>query len=159
MKRYGPLIADGGVLVVGDPGRHHLRLTPDAIVVRTGETGDGIFTWDELERVVFTVPTTRFRLPGLVSTIALSVVTVLTADSLDLDPEDGSVDLVLSERTVTVALSRHHIGGYWAPTVTGAHRLIAQLIRAPEQRPLLAHPESLIDVAAKLARSVADADG
>ena len=44
------------------------------------------------------------------------------------------------------------VGGYWAPTVTGAHRLIAHLIAHPEQRALLAHPAPLIDVAAQLAR-------
>lgn len=34
MKRYGPLIVVSDALAVGDPGRHHLRFTPDAVIVR-----------------------------------------------------------------------------------------------------------------------------
>lgn len=157
MKRYGPLIAVPGALAVGDPGRHHLRLTPEAAIVRAGEEEAGIFLWDDIERVVMDVPTTKFRLPGLVSTLALSVVTVLTADTLDLDPDDGGVELVIAGETVRRPLSRHHVGGYWAPTVRGAHALLAHLIGTPEQRALLSRPESVIDVAAKLARAEHDA--
>ncbi|WP_460795663.1 hypothetical protein [Microbacterium sp. GXF0217] len=159
MKRYGPLIAVEGTLAVGDPGRHHVRLTPDAVVIRNGGTGRGLFSWDDVERVTLNVPTTRFRLPGLVSTVAIGALTVVTADMIDLDPDDGSLEIVANGTTETRPLSRHHVGGYWAPTVTGTHRLLAHLIESPSQRTLLAHPESLIDVAAKLARSVADADG
>lgn len=159
MKRYGPLIAVDGALAVGDPGRHHLRLTPDAVIIRDGVEGRGVLSWDDLERVTLTVPTTRFRLPGLVSTVAIGALTVVTADMIDFDPDDGSVELVVDGTTKTMPLSRHHVGGYWAPTVDGAHRLLAHLIRNPAQRTLLAHPESVIDVAAKLARSSADAGG
>jgi hypothetical protein len=44
------------------------------------------------------------------------------------------------------------VGGYWEPTVTGAHRLLAHLTAHPDQRALLVHPEPLIDIAAHLAR-------
>lgn len=157
MRRYGPLIAVPGALAVGDPGRHHLRLTPEAVIVRAGEEETGIFVWDDVEHVAIDVPTTRFRLPGLLSTVVLSVVTVLTADTLDLDPDDDGVELVVAGESVRRPLSRHHVGGYWAPTVRGAHALLAHLIRTPEQRALLARPESVVDVAAKLARAERDA--
>ncbi|WP_243225462.1 hypothetical protein [Microbacterium sp. CIAB417] len=159
MKRYGPLIAVSGVLVIGDPGRHHLRLTPDAVILRDGTQGRGVHAWDHVERVTLDVPTTRFRLPGLVSTLVLGAVTVVTADMLDVDPDDGAAELLVDGESTRVPLSRHHVGGYWAPTVDGAHRLLDHLIRTPAQRSLLARPESVIDVAAKLARSGADVGG
>jgi hypothetical protein len=159
MKRYGPLIAVPGAVAIGDPGRHHLRLTPDAVIVRDGADGRGVLAWDDVERVTLDVPTTRFRLPGLAGTVVIGALTVVTADMIDFDPDDGAIEVVVDGVSTILPLSRHHVGGYWAPTVTGAHRLLAHLIRTPEQRSLLAHPEAVIDVAAKLARSVADADG
>ncbi|MFB7250574.1 hypothetical protein [Microbacterium sp. NPDC056234] len=159
MRRYGPLIAVPGALAIGDPGRHHLRLTPDAVIIRDGSEGRGVLAWDAIERVTLDVPTTRFRLPGLVSTVVIGAVTVVTADMLDLDPDDGSVELIVDGESTTTPLSRHHVGGYWAPTVDGAHRLLTHLIRTPAQRALLEHPEPLIDIAAKLARSGADVGG
>jgi len=36
VKRYGPLLAAADALVIGDPGREHLRLTPDAVTHRNG---------------------------------------------------------------------------------------------------------------------------
>ena len=41
MKRYGPLIAVPGAVAIGDPGRYHLRLTPDAVILRDGAEGGG----------------------------------------------------------------------------------------------------------------------
>ena len=159
MKRYGPLIAVPGALAIGDPGRHHLRLTPDAVIRRDGSEGRDVYAWDEVKQVTLDVPTTRFRLPGLVSTAVLGAVTVVTAEMLDLDPDDGAVELLVDGTSMRVPSSRHHVGGYWAPTVEGAHRLLEHLIRTPVQRSLLAHPESVIDIAAKLARSGANARG
>lgn len=159
MKRYGPLIAVDGALVVGDPGRHHLRLTPDAVALRDGQDDVESYTWAEIDGVTLYVPTTRFRLPGLASTVALSVVAALVPGTLDIDPDDAAVELVVAGESVTLPLSRHHVGGYWAPTVEGAHRLIGDLIRTPEQRALLTQPEHLVDLAAKLARSIPEHDG
>lgn len=155
MKRYGPLIVVPGALAVGDPGRHHLRLTPEAVLFRDGAENRGIVAWDQVERVLLDVPVTRFRLPGLVSTIVIGVLTFLALSDLGMDPEDGTVDVQIDGESTTVPLSRHHVGGYWAPTVDGAHRLLQHLIDHPEQRSLLARPEPLIDVAARLARSAA----
>lgn len=64
MKRYGPLIAVPGALAIGDPGRHHLRLTPDAVLFRQGTENTGVVAWAQVERILLDVPTTRFRLPG-----------------------------------------------------------------------------------------------
>lgn len=152
MKRYGPLIVVPDALAVGDPGRHHLRLTPDAVIIREGTENRGIVPWDGLEEIALDVPTTRFRLPGLVSTVILGALTAAVLDDLGAEPEDGSVSLRIDGEERVLPLSRHHVGGYWAPTVEGAQRLIAQLIAHPEQRTLLAHPESLVDLAARLAR-------
>lgn len=152
MKRYGPLIAVADALAVGDPGRNHLRLTPDAVILREGTGNRGILSWDGIEAIVLDVPTTRFRLPGLVSTVVLGALTAVVLADLDADPDDGAVTLTVDGESTTVPLSRHHVGGYWAPTVDGAHRLLRHLIANPEQRALLAHPEPLIDIAAHLAR-------
>lgn len=153
MKRYGPLIAVPGALAVGDPGRHHLRLTPDAVLFRQGAENVGIVAWAQVERILLDVPTTRFRLPGLVSTILLGALTFVTVSDIDADPDDGSISIVVDGEQRTSPLSRHHVGGYWAPTVDGAHRLLQHLIDHPDQRKLLAKPEALVDVAAALARA------
>lgn len=155
MRRYGPLIAVPGALAVGDPGRHHLRLTPEAVILREGVESRGILSWADVENIALDVPTTRFRLPGLVGTIVLGALTAIALSDIGVDPDDGAVTLTLDGEATTVPLSRHHVGGYWAPTVDGAHRLLAHRIENPAQRPLLAHPEPLIDIAAQLARESA----
>lgn len=152
MKRYGPLIVVPDALAVGDPGRNHLRLTPDAVILREGVDNRGIVPWSSVESILLDVPTTRFRLPGLVGTIVLGALTAVALSDLGVDPDDGAVTLTVDGESTTVPLSRHHVGGYWEPTVMGAHRLLAHLIETPEQRALLAHPEPLIDIAAQLAR-------
>ena len=155
MKRYGPLIAVSEALAVGDPGRNHLRLTRDAVLLREGAESRGILSWASVDGIALDVPTTRFRLPGLVGTVVLGALTAVALSDLGIDPDDGSVTLTVDGEPLTVPLSRHHVGGYWAPTVAGAHSLLAHLIENPEQRALLAHPEQLIDVAAQLARGAA----
>ena len=152
MKRYGPLIAVPDALAVGDPGRNHLRLTPDAVILRDGVDSRGIVPWSRVERIELDVPTTRFRLPGLVGTIVLGALTAVALSDLGVDPDDGALTLTVDGEDQVMPLSRHHVGGYWAPTVDGAHNLLAHLIANPEQRALLAHPEPLIDIAAQLAR-------
>ncbi|KNY07115.1 hypothetical protein [Microbacterium sp. GCS4] len=152
MRRYGPLLAVPGALAVGDPGRHHLRLTPDAVVVREGIENRGIIPWDRVERIRLDVPTTRFRLPGLVGTIVLGAASALAQTDIGADPEDGTLTITVDGDPQTSPLSRHHVGGYWTPTVDGAHRLLDHLVASPEQRVLLAHPESLVSVSATLAR-------
>lgn len=152
MKRYGPLIVVPEALAVGDPGRNHLRLTPDAVIIREGADSTGIVPWTDVQSIVLDVPTTTFRLPGLVGTVLLGALTAALLSDPGVDPDDGSVTLTVDGESRIVPLSRHHVGGYWAPTVAGAHRLIAHLIAHPEQRALLAHPEPLIEVAAQLAR-------
>ncbi|MDQ0645691.1 hypothetical protein [Microbacterium murale] len=152
MKRYGPLLAVPDSLAIGDPGRHHLRLTPDAVIIREGVENRGILSWESLERITLDVPTTRFRLPGLLGTIVLGALSAALMSDLGIDPEDGTMEIRAGGEPIRSPLSRHHVGGYWAPTVLGAHRLLHYLIASPEHRTLLAHPESLIDVAAKLAR-------
>ncbi|PRB65111.1 hypothetical protein ACCO44_13275 [Microbacterium maritypicum] len=152
MKRYGPLIVVPNALALGDPGRHHLRLTPQAVIIRRGAEGQGIVPWDRVEGIALDVPTTRFRLPGFFGTVLLGALTAAMLSDPGIEPDDGAVTLTVDGESTTLPLSRHHVGGYWQPTVAGAHRLIAHLIAHPEQRALLAHPEPLIDVAAQLAR-------
>lgn len=155
MRRYGPLLAVPGALAVGDPGRHHLRLTPDAVLVRAGAENRGIILWDRVDRIRLDVPTTRFRLPGLGSTVILGALSAIALSDLGVDPDDGSLTITVDGEAQTSPVSRHHVGGYWTPTVDGAHRLLDHLVSAPDQRALLAQPEALVDVAAKLARSAA----
>lgn len=131
MKRYGPLIAVPDALAVGDPGRNHLRLTPDAVILREGVDNRGIVPWSSVESILLDLPTTRFRLPGLVGTIVLGALTAVALSDLGVDPDDGAVTLTVDGESTTVPLSRHHVGGYWEPTVMGAHRLLAHLIENP----------------------------
>lgn len=151
MKRYGPLIVVPNALAVGDPGRHHLRLTPEAVIIREGTENRGILPWESVEKITLDVPTTRFRLPGLVSTILLGALAASMLADPGVDPDEAAVTVIVDGEARTLPLSRHHVGGYWAPTIAGAHRLLAFLIATPEQRALLAHPDQLIDIAARLA--------
>lgn len=152
MKRYGPLIVADGQLVVGDPGRSHLRLFPDVVVHRHGAGAGMVFAWEQLTSMRIDVPTTRFRYPGLASTIGLGLLAAAAQEDVGIGPDDGSVELVVGGEQRRLDLGRHHVGGYWRPTVVGAQRLLDEVIRHPEQRALLARPHALIDLAAKLAR-------
>jgi hypothetical protein len=152
MKRYGPLIVADGVLVVGDPGRGHLRLREDAVVHRHGAGAGVVFAWEHLSSVRLDVPTTGFRYPGLASTIGLGLLAAAAQEDVGIGPDDGSVEIIVNGESQRLDLGRHHVGGYWRPTVVGAQRLLDQLIAHPEQRRLLARPEVLVDLAAKLAR-------
>jgi hypothetical protein len=153
MKRYGPLLAVSDALALGDPGRHHLRLTPDGIIVREGAEYRDILLWDRVSGFRLDVPTTRFRLPGLVTTLGLGVLTLISVSDIGVDPDDGSVEITVDGEAMRLPLSRHHVGGYWERTIVGTHRLLDHLIAHPAQRALLTRPQSLVDVAAKLARS------
>lgn len=155
MRRYGPLMAGDDALIVGDPGRSHLRLTPDAVIVREGTENSGILSWASVEHISLDVPTTRFRLPGLLGTVLLGAMSAFTMSDLGIEPDDGSVHLITDGEKQALSLSRHHVGGYWAPTVTGANRLLAHLVADAGHRALLSRPESLVDLSARLARSTA----
>lgn len=152
MRRYGPLIVAEGALVVGDPGRGHLRLTEDVVVHRHGAGASRVFAWEHLSSVRLDVPTTGFRYPGLASTIGLGILAAAAQEDVGIGPDDGSVELIVRGEAQRLDLGRHHVGGYWRPTVVGAQLLLDQLIGHPEQRLLLARPEVLVDLAAKLAR-------
>lgn len=155
MRRYGPLMAMGDALVVGDPGRSHLRLTPEAVIIREGTESGGVLAWASVEHLSLDVPTTRFRLPGFLGTVLLGAWAVVTMADPGIEPDDGSAHLTADGETRMLPLSRHHVGGYWAPTVKGANRLLAHLIGNPGQRALLARPEALVQLAARLARASA----
>lgn len=152
MRRYGPLIVADGALVVGDPGRGHLRLTEEAVVHRHGAGAGVVFAWEHISSVQLDVPTTGFRYPGLASTIGLGILAAAAQEDVGIGPDDGSVELVVRGEAQRLDLGRHHVGGYWRPTVVGAQLLLDQLIGHPEQRPLLARPDVLVELAAKLAR-------
>ncbi|UPL15524.1 hypothetical protein [Microbacterium galbinum] len=152
MRRYGPLIVAEGALVVGDPGRGHLRLTEDVVAHRHGAGAGRVFAWEHLSSVRFDVPTTGFRYPGLASTIGLGILAAAAQEDVGIGPDDGSVELIVRGEAQRLDLGRHHVGGYWRPTVVGAQLLLDQLIGHPEQRLLLGRPEVLVDLAAKLAR-------
>lgn len=152
MRRYGPLLAAPDALVVGDPGREHLRLTSGGVAHRNGREHRESFAWEQLSMLHLDVPTTRFRYPGLVGTIGLGILSAAVQDDLGIDPDEGSVDIVIEGEPRRLALDRHHVGGYWEPTVTGAQRLLDQLLARADQRALLKQPGALVGLAAKLAR-------
>lgn len=155
MRRYGPLLAAADALVVGDPGREHLRLTPAGVNHRNGRDLREGFAWEQLSMLHLDVPTTRFRYPGLVGTIGLGILSAAIQDDLGIDPDEGSVDVVVDGEPRRLALDRHHVGGYWDRTVVGAQRLLDQLLTHPDQRLLLVQPDALVGLAAKLARQAA----
>lgn len=157
MKRYGPLIAVPEALAVGDPGRWHLRLTPEGVLHRNGADLSALYAWEQVSRMDLDLRTTRFRYPGLLGTIGLGILTAVAQDNLGIDPDDGAVDLVIDGEPLRLTVGRHHVGGYWERTVRGAQRMLDHLLRNPQQRSLFAHPEALVELAARMARQADDA--
>lgn len=144
MTRYGPLSNKAGVLAIGDTERRHVLLTPSEVVEHDGATEAASFRWDDVESVVLDLPDTRFRFPGALSTIGLGAVAALLLGDPGASPEDGEIHIVVEGHTHDLAVSRHHVGGYWDRIVTHMQELLDQFVSSRESRDLLARPEEVV---------------
>ena len=144
MTRYGPLSNKAGVLAIGDTERRHVVLTPTGVVEHEGATEAVSFRWAEVDSVVLDLPRTRLRFPGVFSTIGLGAVAALLLDDSGASPDDGEIHVVVDGHTHDLAVSRHHVGGYWDRIVTHTQELLDQFVSSRESRDLLARPEEVI---------------
>lgn len=119
-------------------------LTPNGVVEHDGATETASFSWDDVERVTLDLPRTRFRFPGAFSTIGLSAVAALLLNDPGASPEDGELRVVVSDHTHHLAISRHHVGGYWDRIVTHAQALLDQFVSSQDSRDFLARPGEVI---------------
>lgn len=152
MTRYGPLSSKAGVLAIGDTERRHVLLTPSGVAEHDGATQAASFSWDDVERVILDVPRTRFRFPGAFSTIGLGAVAALLLDDPGASPDDGEIHIVVDGHTHVLAVSRHHVGGYWDRIVTHTQELLDLLVSSQESRDLLARPEEVIKLVTEATR-------
>ncbi|GGE96991.1 hypothetical protein [Mycetocola zhadangensis] len=150
MSRFGPLEARGTTLVLGDAGGHHAELTASALVLREYREQPLSLEWFRVESVTLEVPETRFRLPGLVSTVALGVLGSLFGDwNIADDIQDGTLTVsVVGAEPMVMPITRHHVGGYWAKSVRAASALLARLVADPASRQLLHSPERVVKLLA-----------
>ena len=146
MSRFGPLEARGSSLVLGDAGGHHAELTASALVLREYQEAPVSIAWTRIEDVTLTLPETRFRLPGLATTVGLGVLGAIFHDwNIGSEIDDGELRVAIAgAEPVVVPLTRHHVGGYWAKSVRAASALLARLVVDPASRPLVSEPERLV---------------
>ncbi|AWB85238.1 hypothetical protein [Mycetocola zhujimingii] len=146
MTRFGPLEARGNTLVLGDAGGHHAELTASALVLREFQEEPVSIDWSRVEQVTLTVPETRFRLPGLATTVGLVVLGSMSGDmGVGTEIDDGTLRVsVAGADPVEMPITRHHVGGYWAKSVRAATALLNRLGTDPEARQLLTNPERVV---------------
>lgn len=150
MTRFGPLEARGNTLVLGDAGGHHAELTASALVLREYQEEPLTLDWSRIENVTLTVPETRFRLPGLVSTVGLALLGSVTGDmGVGGEIDDGTLRVaVAGADPIEMPITRHHVGGYWAKSVRASTALLNRLGTDPESRQLLHNPERVVKLLA-----------
>ena len=146
MSRFGPLEARGDSLVLGDAGGHHAELTASALVLREYQEQAVSLDWSRIDDVSLSVPETRFRLPGLATTIGLGILgTLLVSWDIGSDIEDGTLRVsIRGADPVVMPITRHHVGGYWTTSVRAASALLVRLVSDPASRPLLDDPERVV---------------
>lgn len=146
MSRFGPLEARGDSLVLGDAGGHHAELTASALVLREYQEQPVLLDWSRIDDLSLSVPETRFRLPGLATTIGLGILgTLLVSWDIGSDIEDGSLRVsIRGADPVVMPITRHHVGGYWTTSVRAASALLVRLVSDPASRPLLDDPERVV---------------
>ncbi|WP_309067231.1 hypothetical protein [Microbacterium sp.] len=151
VTRFGPLHAVSSGLVIGDPSRRHLRLSPDALRHCDDERVLETFDWASIERVRLDLPTTRFRWPGAAAALATSALVLLMQDDPGVRVDDRAATLTTASGERRVPLSQHHIGRYWRGAVARCEALLARLVETPAHRELLAQPEALVRAVARSA--------
>lgn len=152
MKRFGPLHSTVAGVVLGDPGRKHVLLTPAEFGYGDGGDVQQTFAWEEIEAVNVDMPTTRFRFPGVLAGIASAILVALIQENPNLGPDAGRVTIRTADTEAALPLDRHHFGGYWAPTMRATQRMLDQLVGEPASRNLLNHPDDLLGAVAAAAR-------
>ena len=150
MTRFGPLDVRGGTLVLGDDGGSHAALTPEAIILRPFEEAERRIEWAVIRSATVTLPQTRLRRPGLLTTVAIGTLAALLGDwGIGSDPREGELTLELRDgdgETVRTAVTCHHVGGYWVGSVRATSALLTRLVVSPESRGLLENPERVVAV-------------
>ncbi|WP_150307708.1 hypothetical protein [Planctomonas psychrotolerans] len=152
MKRFGPLELPANALVLGDSAGSHVELTPAALVLRRFEADARHIPWTDVTSATLRVAETRFRWPGLATTVVIGLLAGIAGDwGLGSDePDEGEITIALRDGSVlTAPLTRHHVGGYWVRTVRAASALLRRMVDDPASRSLLATPERLIDLLAR----------
>lgn len=142
--RYGPLHSTTGRLLIGDPTRRHLALTPDGIALHDGGRERERLPWPAIEQVRLHMPTTRWRYPGLVAGVGGALLALTFGDDPGVHVDDAELEIVAAGERRRLLLSRHHAGRYWTGTVSAAQALLDRFVADPAARPLLAHPDEVV---------------
>lgn len=139
-------IVDAG-LALGDPGREHLRLSTDGVVHRRVDTTTGRlevadrWTWDDIDDLQVTAPSSRTRRPGRWAFTAAAVLTAIGLET-DVTTSDVRVRIVLSDGGEELILCHGHPGrGYPEEEQAHARQVIGRLVADESARTELDHPE------------------
>ncbi|MBB2975800.1 hypothetical protein FHX49_001367 [Microbacterium endophyticum] len=144
MTRFGPLSTSPEGLILGDPGRKHLLLTPPGVSYRAHAAPSQFFAWNDIEGIVIELPTSRFRFPALVVGVISWSIAFSSGESVNMNPNDGAVTIFSRGHEALLDVGRHHVGGYWRTSIVAAQRLCDRFIAESPSRELLNHPEELL---------------
>lgn len=125
-----------------------------------GEQGDesddgvprGLVPWGDLAALEIDAPTTRWRYPGVLSTVVAAVVGNI---GIEWYPEGAAfdVEITTSSGVGIVACDGFAGRGYWAPHARAVEALLRLLVSERAPRAWLDTPGDLLGVVASVARS------
>lgn len=144
MARFGMVHGGSGGVVIGNPWKTHLFLTPDGVSQRWGAAALQAFSWEEVESVTLDFPTTRFRWPGAIVRGLLTPLRVVSPDLWGVEPPPGSAIITSEGDDYVLNINRHHFGGYWLPEVLATQRVLNRLTSSPDTRVRLAQPDDVL---------------
>lgn len=113
--KYGPLHTITNGITVASPTDLHLRATQRGVPY-----------------------------PGALATAGYALLTLLSQQVESPGHEESTLLVALKDGSAQRLPVNHSDGGYWKPAVVNAEALLHQMIKHPERRGLLAHPEHII---------------
>lgn len=138
------LIAIESGLAIGHPSSQ-VRLTPSGIALITDGRSETLLPWADVECATLHVSQSRAAILGPIISFAFLAASVIAGDSIAPEPEDGSITVSLKDGSTR----RHPVrpagpGGYARAEISSARSAMTALIEHPEFRPLLEHPQTVL---------------
>lgn len=116
-----------------------------------GEGSGGIVAWADLLALEADAPSTRWRYPGVLSTVLAAVVGTIGIDG-HTDGAELDVEITTWEGVEVVRCDGFAGRGYWAPHLQAVQVLLRLLVGDRTTRPWLEAPAELLGVVASIAR-------
>lgn len=113
--------------------------------------GGGLVAWADLLALEADAPSTRWRYPGVLSTVLAAVVGTIGIDG-HTDGAELDVEITTWEGVEVVRCDGFAGRGYWAPHLQAVQVLLRLLVGDRTTRPWLEAPAELLGVVASIAR-------